>query len=65
MKKVAPDAILLALANSDMVKAAQDVGIKVAQETFADRAYNPDGTLVPAPYQVQSYTTQRKPLSAH
>jgi len=27
MKKVAPDAILLALANSDMVKAAQDVGI--------------------------------------
>jgi len=47
MKKVAPDAILLALANSDMVKAAQDVGIKVAQETFADRAYNPDGTLVP------------------
>ena len=47
VKKVAPDAILLALANSEMVKAAQDVGIKVAQEVFADRAYNPDGTLVP------------------
>jgi UPF0271 protein len=46
IKKVAPDCILLALANSEMVKAAHDVGIKVAQEVFADRAYNPDGTLV-------------------
>ena len=47
VKEVAPETILLALANSEMVKAAQDVGIKVAQEVFADRAYNPDGTLVP------------------
>ncbi|MDK2883173.1 MAG: 5-oxoprolinase (ATP-hydrolyzing) subunit, partial [Bacillota bacterium] len=43
----APDAILLALAGSEMVKAAREVGLKVAQEVFADRAYNPDGTLVP------------------
>lgn len=47
VKKAVPDAILLALANSEMVKAANDVGVKVAQEVFADRAYNPDGTLVP------------------
>ncbi len=47
VKKTVPDAILLALANSEMVKAANDVGVKVAQEVFADRAYNPDGTLVP------------------
>jgi len=46
VKKTVPDAILLALANSEMVKAANDVGIKVAQEVFADRAYNEDGTLV-------------------
>jgi UPF0271 protein len=47
VKAVAPDAILLALAGSEMVKAAREVGLKVAQEVFADRAYNPDGTLVP------------------
>ncbi|MBZ4653459.1 MAG: hypothetical protein JG781_798 [Peptococcaceae bacterium] len=46
VKAVNPDLILLALANSEMVRAAKDVGIKVAEEVFADRAYNPDGTLV-------------------
>jgi UPF0271 protein len=39
--------ILLALAKSQMVKAAEDIGLKVAEEVFADRAYNDDGTLVP------------------
>lgn len=38
--------ILLALAGSQMVKAAHDVGLMVAEEVFADRAYNEDGTLV-------------------
>jgi len=38
--------ILLALAGSQMVKAAHDIGVKVAEEVFADRAYNEDGTLV-------------------
>lgn len=47
VKAVAPDAILLALANSEMVRAAREAGLKVAQEVFADRAYNPDGTLAP------------------
>lgn len=39
--------ILLALAKSQMVKAAEDIGLKTAEEVFADRAYNDDGTLVP------------------
>lgn len=47
VKAVVPDAILLALAGSEMVKAGREVGLKVAQEVFADRAYNSDGTLVP------------------
>lgn len=47
VKAVAPGAILLALAGSEMVRAAREAGLKVAQEVFADRAYNPDGTLVP------------------
>lgn len=38
--------ILLALANSEMVKVGIQVGLKVANEVFADRAYNRDGTLV-------------------
>lgn len=40
------DLIVLGLAGSEMVKAAMDKGLKVANEVFADRAYNPDGTLV-------------------
>lgn len=38
--------ILMGLANSEMVKAGKEIGLKVANEVFADRAYNPDGTLV-------------------
>jgi len=47
VKAAAPDAVLLALAGSQMVTAAREVGLKVAQEVFADRAYTADGTLVP------------------
>lgn len=38
--------ILLALANSGMTKAAERMGLAYANEVFADRAYEPDGTLV-------------------
>ncbi|MCL2873298.1 MAG: 5-oxoprolinase subunit PxpA [Defluviitaleaceae bacterium] len=38
--------IFLALANSEMTRAANDIGLKAANEVFADRAYNKDGTLV-------------------
>lgn len=38
--------ILLALANSEMTKAAECMGLSYANEVFADRAYEPDGTLV-------------------
>jgi UPF0271 protein len=38
--------ILLALSNSEMVKAANDTGLRVAKEVFADRAYEEDGSLV-------------------
>ncbi|MBQ2323294.1 MAG: LamB/YcsF family protein, partial [Oscillospiraceae bacterium] len=39
--------ILLALANSKMVEAGKQVGLRVASEVFADRAYQADGSLVP------------------
>ena len=38
--------IVLALSGSETVKAARDCGLKVAQEVFADRGYEEDGTLV-------------------
>ena len=42
-----PSLILMGLAGSESVKAAQDIGLPVAREVFADRAYMPDGSLVP------------------
>lgn len=44
--EVDKDIILLGLANSELIKAGENVGLKVANEVFADRAYNADGTLV-------------------
>ncbi|MEW8972987.1 MAG: 5-oxoprolinase subunit PxpA [Tissierellaceae bacterium] len=38
--------ILLALSGSYIARRAQEKGLRVAQEVFADRAYNSDGTLV-------------------
>lgn len=43
----APDLILLGLAGTEHEAAAQDVGVRFAAEAFADRAYQPDGSLVP------------------
>ncbi|MCF6095064.1 LamB/YcsF family protein [Microaerobacter geothermalis] len=37
--------ILFGLAGSELVKAGQEAGLQVAQEVFADRTYQPDGTL--------------------
>lgn len=46
IKAAAPEAILMGLAGSAMITAGKKLGLRVAQEVFADRAYNPDGTLV-------------------
>ena len=43
---VAPDIIIMGLAATQMENVARDLGCKWAGEIFADRAYNPDGTLV-------------------
>ena len=39
--------ILFGLPNSDLVRAGQSAGLRVAVEGFADRAYEPDGSLTP------------------
>ena len=45
--EVDKDVILLGLAGSKMLEAGKQVGLRVASEVFADRAYQADGSLVP------------------
>lgn len=40
------DLVFFGLANSQMITMARDAGLRVKEEVFADRGYNPDGTLV-------------------
>ena len=37
--------IFVALAGTVMVQAAKEIGVRFAREVYADRVYNPDGTL--------------------
>ena len=41
------DLILVGFSGSQFVQLAQEAGLRIAHEAFADRAYAPDGTLVP------------------
>jgi 5-oxoprolinase (ATP-hydrolysing) subunit A len=42
-----PNLTLYGLANSELIKAGETYGLKTAQEVFADRTYQADGTLTP------------------
>lgn len=41
-----PNLIVMALSGGQLIKAAEDLGLKAASEVFADRAYEEDGSLV-------------------
>ncbi len=45
--EIDPEFILLGLSGSELIKAANDTGLRAANEVFADRAYMDDGSLVP------------------
>ncbi|MCC0636889.1 MULTISPECIES: LamB/YcsF family protein [unclassified Clostridioides] len=45
--EVNKDITLLGLYNSEMINSAKEVGLKFANEVFADRAYDSNGFLVP------------------
>lgn len=45
--EVDPEIIVMSLANCCVVKTAERMGLRWANEVFADRAYNEDYTLVP------------------
>ena len=44
--EIDPEMILIVLAGSPWAGVAREMGLRVATEAFADRALNPDGTLV-------------------
>ena len=46
VKEAGGDLILMGLPDSEMLKAGQEVGVRIAREAFGDRAYNEDGSLV-------------------
>ena len=46
VKQFGGDLILVGLAGSSLIEAGIEAGLKVANEGFPDRNYNPDGTLV-------------------
>ncbi|MEE9248495.1 MAG: 5-oxoprolinase subunit PxpA [Dehalococcoidia bacterium] len=45
--EIDPQIILVVLAGTRWVEIAREMGNRVARETFADRAFSPDGTLAP------------------
>ncbi|PKR83335.1 LamB/YcsF family protein [Heyndrickxia camelliae] len=45
--KVDPELILFGLAGGELVKAGQKIGLHTANEVFADRTYQQDGSLTP------------------
>jgi len=47
IKELDDSLLIYVLAGSQMQKAAEDLGLKVVREVFADRGYMPDGSLVP------------------
>lgn len=46
VKRFSVDLILVGLAGSGLIEAGIEAGLRVANEGFPDRNYNPDGTLV-------------------
>jgi len=46
VKAVAPESVFVVLPGNQLEKAGEKMGLRVAREVYADRAYNDDGTLV-------------------
>ncbi|MDX9992153.1 MAG: 5-oxoprolinase subunit PxpA [Anaerolineales bacterium] len=47
VKRFSVDLVLIGLAGCGLLDAGRAIGLKVADEAFPDRAYNPDGSLMP------------------
>ena len=47
VRAVDPELVVFALPGSELARAAEDAGLRLAREGFADRAYEADGSLTP------------------
>lgn len=47
VKEAGADLVLFALAGSELARAGRTAGLRVAEEVFADRTYQADGSLTP------------------
>jgi UPF0271 protein len=47
VRAIDPSLVLFGLPGSELLQAGRDAGLTVAAEGFADRAYEPDGSLMP------------------
>ena len=47
VKDIDDDLVLYGLSGSELIKAAQSIGLTTASEVFADRTYQDDGSLTP------------------
>jgi UPF0271 protein len=47
VRRFSPELVLVGLAGSRLIEAAREAGLPAAGEAFADRRYQPDGSLVP------------------
>ena len=64
VKRFSGNLILVGLAGSELVRAGIEVGLRVANEGFPDRSYNPDGTLV-SRKQVNAIIVSPEEVAAH
>lgn len=60
--KVNPELILFGLAGSEMIRAARKIGLQVAEEVFADRTYQNDGSLTPRAQANSMITDEEKSI---
>ncbi|GAB7388530.1 5-oxoprolinase subunit PpxA [Bacillaceae bacterium] len=58
--KVDPQLILFGLSGSELVRAAQRIGLRAANEVFADRTYQQDGSLTPRRHADAVITSQEE-----
>lgn len=61
--RVNPHLILYGLAGSELTMAGEKIGLRVAQEVFADRTYQQDGTLTSRTQPDAMITDQKQALS--
>lgn len=47
VREADPSLVLFGLAGGELLRAGRALGLRVVSEVFADRAYQPDGTLAP------------------